>query len=685
MLILPQFDASNWGTKGTFWMDERQLIIANSMETANMLHQKGMTDKAVEALIQCIKLNPDNQEIYCELVRMFIETKRFADAVAVVGTMPDNIRNHPKGLKYAGYAHEGMGNDDQAEQVANRLLAIDQNHSAAFNLKGLLAYKTGDTGAAEDYFQKAIIADPGYGEAYVNLGVLYWKQELRETALDCFRQGFMRTPAIPDVNSFYYSVIRSLGLFGSAEADFIEASRKHPHNKNLAFLCIDVLLQLSKFDDALRKIEDALEIFGLDDNVLKSALDLRKNIGPLKAAHADAKTTLSLCMIVKNEEKYLVSCLNSVRNIVDEIIIVDTGSTDKTKAIAEIFGAKLFDLPWTGDFSTARNYSLRQATGQWILILDADEVIAPRDCQKIEGIVSRNTPGPASYSIVTRNYLNTVGGIEWNRNSGEYPEEAGAGWMTSNKVRLFTRHDNALFCNPVHELIEESLVKSMIPIINTNIVVHHYGQLDEEKNRRKGEEYYLLGKSKYESNPKHMKYIYELAVQSHLLHKHGETAVLLEKLLYLIATEPETPSFRELCRMTQGNPLPKIYTVLASSYLQLDRYDEALSTARKLMVISRKLPEYIHIYAHCEIIAGTVDNAQQELQNCLRAVPNYPPVLVLMATVLILTGEKDKAQKYLDVLDQMSINVVSQLNMYAKQLSRNNKEREAQLLLGAIG
>ena len=61
--FVPQFDASNWGTKGTFWMDERQLIIANSMETANMLHPKGMTDKAVEALIQCIKLNPDNQEI----------------------------------------------------------------------------------------------------------------------------------------------------------------------------------------------------------------------------------------------------------------------------------------------------------------------------------------------------------------------------------------------------------------------------------------------------------------------------------------------------------------------------------------------------------------------------------------------------------------------------------------------
>ena len=91
-------------------------------------------------------------------------------------------------------------------------------------------------------------------------------------------------------------------------------------------------------------------------------------------------------MIVKNEEKHLVKCLKSVRDIVDEMIVVDTGSTDKTKDIAQVFGAKVFDFPWTGDFSAARNHSLEQATGDWILILDADEVISARDLDESEGI-----------------------------------------------------------------------------------------------------------------------------------------------------------------------------------------------------------------------------------------------------------------------------------------------------------
>src|SRR3989338_5592832 len=87
------------------------------------------------------------------------------------------------------------------------------------------------------------------------------------------------------------------------------------------------------------------------------------------------KQTISLCMITKNEEKYLEQCLNSVKDLVDETIIVDTGSTDKTKEIAKRFNAKVYDFKWADDFSAARNESLKHATKDWILILDADEVM----------------------------------------------------------------------------------------------------------------------------------------------------------------------------------------------------------------------------------------------------------------------------------------------------------------------
>ena len=81
-------------------------------------------------------------------------------------------------------------------------------------------------------------------------------------------------------------------------------------------------------------------------------------------------------MIVKDEENYLEQCLSSAKGLADEIIIVDTGSKDKTKEIAKKFNAKVFDFKWNDDFSAARNESLKHATKDWILVLDADESLS---------------------------------------------------------------------------------------------------------------------------------------------------------------------------------------------------------------------------------------------------------------------------------------------------------------------
>ena len=87
-------------------------------------------------------------------------------------------------------------------------------------------------------------------------------------------------------------------------------------------------------------------------------------------------TTVSLCMIVRDEEAFLEDCLASTRGVVQEIVVVDTGSRDATKRIAAKAGARVFDFPWEDDFAAARNESLRHATGDWILVLDADERLA---------------------------------------------------------------------------------------------------------------------------------------------------------------------------------------------------------------------------------------------------------------------------------------------------------------------
>jgi glycosyltransferase involved in cell wall biosynthesis len=116
-------------------------------------------------------------------------------------------------------------------------------------------------------------------------------------------------------------------------------------------------------------------------------------------------------MIVKDEEANLNSCLDSVRTLVDEIIVVDTGSTDKTTEIARSYGAIIHVFPWNNDFSSARNESLKYATGEWILVLDADEVLDVNDHASIRQLIAAK--GVDAYSLVQRTYLKQSACADW--------------------------------------------------------------------------------------------------------------------------------------------------------------------------------------------------------------------------------------------------------------------------------
>lgn len=94
--------------------------------------------------------------------------------------------------------------------------------------------------------------------------------------------------------------------------------------------------------------------------------------------------TLSLCMIVRDEEKVLARCLDSIRGAVDEIVIVDTGSTDRTREIAKEYTDHLYDFAWIDDFSAARNFSFSKATMDYILWLDADDVLTPDNLKALQ-------------------------------------------------------------------------------------------------------------------------------------------------------------------------------------------------------------------------------------------------------------------------------------------------------------
>src|SRR5262249_36848573 len=97
---------------------------------------------------------------------------------------------------------------------------------------------------------------------------------------------------------------------------------------------------------------------------------------------------VSLCMIVRNEERFLAECLQSVADLVDEIVVIDSGSTDRTKEIAAGFGAKVIDFTWVDNFAAARNESLRHATGNWIPWLDADERLDAANRERLRRLLA---------------------------------------------------------------------------------------------------------------------------------------------------------------------------------------------------------------------------------------------------------------------------------------------------------
>lgn len=165
---------------------------------------------------------------------------------------------------------------------------------------------------------------------------------------------------------------------------------------------------------------------------------------------------LSLCMIVKNEEKYLKDCLESVKSVADEIVIVDTGSTDRTIEIAGEYNAKIFSFEWVNSFSAARNFALGNCTGNWILYLDADERLSEKSIEELK----KNIIRPEKFGVKC-----TVKSIE---------SESGRD-NTMKYTRLFRNISGIEFTGRIHEQIDPSLTKLNFKIQNSNIEILHLG------------------------------------------------------------------------------------------------------------------------------------------------------------------------------------------------------------------
>ncbi|SHK97712.1 Glycosyltransferase involved in cell wall bisynthesis [Desulforamulus aeronauticus DSM 10349] len=185
--------------------------------------------------------------------------------------------------------------------------------------------------------------------------------------------------------------------------------------------------------------------------------------------------SVSLCMIVRNEEEWLERCLTSVQRVVDEVVIVDTGSTDKTKEICRRYPAKVYDFAWTESFAEARNFSIERASGEWILWLDADEELRVENIQEFRKALQSVEKNLFLLPLV--NYY------------GKLPADLNRAYLFASH-RLFRNHKGIKFIGNIHEYLDvDEIRKAGQAEIMPSTTIHHYGYMDyvteaKEKNKR---------------------------------------------------------------------------------------------------------------------------------------------------------------------------------------------------------
>lgn len=366
---------------------------------------------------------------------------------------------------------------------------------------------------------------------------------------------------------------------------------------------------------------------------------------------------LSAVLIVKNEAKHLRRCLESVRGNVDQIVVVDTGSTDETVAIAEEFGATLGHFDWINDFAAARNAALDLATGDWALWIDADEVMDEASWGPIREALTRPHFGGYSVRIVN------------------YTDEEGNSTYTHAPVRLFQNLEAVRFTGAIHEQITPSLDGLGLPVAQLqNATIHHYGYTPTEMAAKNKVERTLEALLKQvETEPNEAFHWFNLANTYSVAGRHDDvisTAMRCLELLepgsnygslthQLLASAQNAKGEFEASLATSGLAQTRgCYTLLnefemAHALFGLNRYDEALESIDRClgmdwpedMTGDRGIKTHKGHVLKAQILAelGRLPKAMETVDQALAVDPNFGLAWIAKGSILDKLGKADEA------------------------------------------
>lgn len=270
---------------------------------------------------------------------------------------------------------------------------------------------------------------------------------------------------------------------------------------------------------------------------------------------------ISLCMIVRDEEEFLDGCLRSAAGIVDEIVILDTGSTDRTVDIARSHGARVWDHPWQDSYSEARNAAIELATGDWILILDADERLdasaGPIICRAVRESCS------TAYEFLQKNY---------------YSDDEVSDVIVNPTCRLWRNLPGYRYEGRIHENPAPAIIRAGGTIGRLNAVIHHYGNQPQVLARRdKCRRYIRLLKAELRDNPNDIGKLHDIAVSYYVIGRYEQALPYLERAVALI---------------TPASPIAgMVYSTYVGALCRSGRIEQAVAAMERASSLGIRHPE----------------------------------------------------------------------------------------------
>ena len=207
---------------------------------------------------------------------------------------------------------------------------------------------------------------------------------------------------------------------------------------------------------------------------------------PPRWTRSSGEATLGVVMIVKNEAANLPQLLRTIADVADEVVVVDTGSSDHTLTVCREWGVRVVQDAWRDDFSAARNRSIEEATARYLLWLDADDRVPEETQSQLRGLRDSALRGgaPRAHLFQVAN-LRRDGGVQ----------------DVFSQIRLFPRQPGIRFRGAIHEALTESLSEQGVPVVATGLLVHHTGYADADVNRAKSARNQVLLRAQLERDP----------------------------------------------------------------------------------------------------------------------------------------------------------------------------------------